>query len=260
MNFTKLNKGALKHIFSASLFFILLFCIIPLCLAFVLPKKTTSDNTYLLWPSFSEKKDSPVFGKRIEYSRRLSFSETKKTGNEMKNDLGLVIYHQLLSQNAIIDFYEGITDNRDVTLAIFTYANKYDIPLTLAFSLAYNESRYLITAVNSNTNTSIDRGLFQLNSNSFPELTEKEFFDPYTSAEKGLSFLRYCLDIGGNEITALAMYNAGPNRVKNGGTPEITLDHISNIITYQDKLEKEFNKAVALANENAEYVAIANVE
>ncbi|WP_407425020.1 lytic transglycosylase domain-containing protein, partial [Treponema sp.] len=113
-----------------------------------------------------------------------------------------------------------------------------------AFSLAYVESRFKATAVNSNTNHTIDRGLFQLNSASFPKLTEAEFFDPKVSAKYGMSHLRYCMDIAGNDITALAMYNAGTSRVKQNKTPQHTLNYVAKISSYRVHLESKFSTEV----------------
>ena len=162
-----------------------------------------------------------------------------------KTDIGLDLYRASYSRPAVEWFFTNLTESRDVALAILQEADKNDIPLSLAFALAYTESRYKVRAYNKNTNSSIDRGLLQLNSSSFPFLTEEEFFDPQISAKYGLSHLRYCLDTAGNEVSALAMYNAGTNRVRNNGTPKMTLDYISSIVTYQQGLERLFNSEVA---------------
>ena len=82
--------------------------------------------------------------------------------------------------------------------------------------------------------------IFQLNSTSFPKLEESDFYDPKTSAHYGLSHLRFCLNTAGNEIAALAMYNAGANKVRKNSTPQITLDYISKIQNYKRDLEDNF--------------------
>lgn len=145
-----------------------------------------------------------------------------------ENDRGLELYRQPHSRAAIEWFYTQVTGDRTVSLAILENAEKNDIPLSLAFSLAYVESRYKTTAVNKNSNATIDRGLFQLNSASFPKLTEEEFFDPETSAKYGMRHLRWCMDVAGkgNDVTALAMYNAGTTRVKSNRTPQHTLNYV----------------------------------
>ena len=155
-------------------------------------------------------------------------------------DPGLELYRQSYSRGSVEKFYTGITHDRDVALAILSEADNNDIPLPLAFALAYTESRYNPKATNSNVNTTIDRGLFQLNSNSFPGLTEADFFDPYISAKYGMSHLKFCLNSAGNEVSALAMYNAGTGRVRSNKTPQSTLNYVGKIITYQKSLESLF--------------------
>ena len=100
-------------------------------------------------------------------------NEISTKGKE--TDSGLELYRQLSTRNAVIEFYESVTGNRDVALAILEYADIYNIPIALAFSLAFNESRYKVRAVNGNSNASVDRGLFQLNSESFPGFTEADY-------------------------------------------------------------------------------------
>lgn len=163
-----------------------------------------------------------------------------------QTDLGLELYRSMSSRSSVIWFYTQITNNTDVTLAILENADKNDIPLSLAFALAYTESRYKVTAVNGNKNKSIDRGLFQLNNNSFPYLSEEDFFNPYVSATYGMSHLRFCLDTAGNEISALAMYNAGTTKVRNNKTPQITLNYVSDIMNYREGLDQLFNTQVAI--------------
>ena len=155
-------------------------------------------------------------------------------------DVGLELYRALPTRTAVEWFYTNVTGDMDVALAILREADKNNIPLSLAFSLAYTESRYKPRALNKNTNASIDRGVFQLNNKSFPALVEADFYDPYVSAKYGLSHLRFCLDTAGNEVSALAMYNAGTNRVRNNGTPQTTLNYISKIQTYRQGLDNLF--------------------
>lgn len=162
-----------------------------------------------------------------------------------RQDVGLELYRSIQSRAAVEWFYTNITNSREVACAILEAADKNDISVSLAFALAYTESSYKATAVNRNTNASIDRGLFQLNNRSFPDLSEKEFFDPAISAKYGMAHFRFCLDTAGNEITALAMYNAGTNRVRNNATPQITLNYVSKIMNYRQSLEDLFDSEVA---------------
>lgn len=179
-----------------------------------------------------------------EYFAEAGFKTEYADDYSPEDDEGLALYRQPQSRPAVEWFYTHVTSSREVALAILENADKNDIPLSLAFSLAYVESRFKSNAVNSNTNHTIDRGLFQLNSASFPKLTEDEFFDPKVSAKYGMSHLRYCMDIAGNEITALAMYNAGTSRVKQNKTPQHTLNYVAKISNYRVHLESKFSTEV----------------
>jgi hypothetical protein len=102
-----------------------------------------------------------------------------------------------------------------------------------------------------NRNLTVDRGLFQLNNASFPQLKEEQFFNPELNSRYGLSHLRWCLDTAGTEVAGLAMYNAGTNRVRSGGTPKMTLDYISRILDRERQIEDLFL---------AEYERITRIE
>ena len=75
-------------------------------------------------------------------------------------DNGLSLYRQNDSRPAVEWFYYQITGNKEITQAIITEAEKNDIPLSLAFALAHTESSYNAKAINKNSNSTIDRGLF----------------------------------------------------------------------------------------------------
>ncbi len=166
-------------------------------------------------------------------------------------DNGLSLYRQPNSRAAVEWFYLHVTGNRETAMAILEEAEKNDIPLSLAFALAYTESHYNVNAVNKNRNSSIDRGLFQLNNRSFPQLKEEDFFNPAISAKYGMSHLRFCMNVAGNEVAALAMYNAGTSKVRADSTPQVTLNYVGKIMAYQDKLDKLFADEVLSYYETA---------
>lgn len=172
------------------------------------------------------------------------FNETAiKTGKAV--DPALALYRSEISKADVLWFYNHITGNETITRIILDHANKNNISPSLAFALAWEESRYQVKAVNKNAN-SVDRGLFQLNNMAFPKLTEKDFYNPEINARNGLTHLRYCIDLSGNEVAALAMYNAGTTKVRNDKTPKRTLDYVSRILNYKEGLEKLFVQQVAI--------------
>lgn len=166
-------------------------------------------------------------------------------------DLSLILYRRPESREAILEFYATITGNRQIAELILHYADAHEVPASLAFSLAYAESSFRPTAVNRNS-SSIDRGLFQLNSRSFPQMSEAEFFDPEINTDTGIGYLRYCLDVGENTVVALAMYNAGRTRVTERGAPRMTLDYIAKILDFREDLEDRLETSLVTKQTYAE--------
>ncbi len=218
-----------------------LFLTVALVIALVLPSQTVAEpKTLALNKVISETEDElvviPEFGKLVESKGYDSAIHG--------DDIALALYRQPSSRSAVEWFYLHVTGSRETALPILEEAEKNDIPLSLAFALAYTESRYRPNAVNKNRNASIDRGLFQLNNRSFPHLTEDEFFDPRTSARYGMSHLKFCMGLAGNEVSGLAMYNAGTTKVRQNNTPQSTLNYVGNIMAYRDRLDKLFAEEV----------------
>ncbi len=141
------------------------------------------------------------------------------------------------AREAAVHFFEELAGSKQLAHIILEQTAEHQVPAPLAFALVWAESSFDPRAVNQNR-SSVDRGLFQLNSRSFPELEEAEFFDPETNARNGVAYLSECLDDGENEIVALAMYNAGRRRVNERGTPKMTLDYISKVLDYRERIEE----------------------
>ena len=227
------NSGFQNSCRNSSIFCGLLL-VIASVIAVVLPAKS-KDASVPVVKAATEVENEVIadFNNLIEEA---GFSAARiKTG-----DNGLSLYRQPNSRAAVEWFYLHVTGNRETAMAILEEAEKNDIPLSLAFALAYTESHYNVNAVNKNRNSSIDRGLFQLNNRSFPQLKEEDFFNPAVSAKYGMSHLRFCMNVAGNEVAALAMYNAGTNKVRADSTPQVTLNYVGKIMAYQDKLDRLF--------------------
>ena len=158
-----------------------------------------------------------------------------------KQDLILAVYNDPAGSETVVSFFEAITGSRELASVILKYSAEFGIAPSLAFSLCREESRYDPKAVNrTNQNHSVDRGLFQLNSASFPKIKEEDFFKPAVNAYYGLAHLKHCLDTAGTEVAGIAMYNAGTIRVKAGSTPKKTLDYVSRIMKYQRQIDELF--------------------
>jgi hypothetical protein len=142
----------------------------------------------------------------------------------------------------VIDFFATMCSSREVAVAILRNVDEFDVPAALAFALCWEESKFFPRAINRyNRDGSTDRGLFQLNNRSFPDLDTTAFFDVFVNARYGVSHLRHCLDAGGTEVSALAMYNAGAGRVTTTGAPKVTLNYISRILENRSKIESRFH-------------------
>ncbi len=130
-------------------------------------------------------------------------TNTEKLPNSIEDrdhiDTIAVCYQHPDTKSSVIDFFASITKSRVIAVAILDNAVKQKVPASLAFAIAYEESRFDPLAVNQNT-TSVDRGLFQLNSLTFPDLTDQEFFNPSRNAKEGIGYFRHVLELSGNEV------------------------------------------------------------
>jgi hypothetical protein len=211
---------------------------------FLLPNEETPDKRFKS-PQITIADLSEETEEELSAAFRDYFTEVSLLKMSENVDDGLRLYRQPLSRTAVEWFYFQIAGDKSVVQAILTEAEKNNIPLSLAFALAHTESNYNTKAINRNSNNTLDRGLFQLNSNSFPQLKEADFFDPSISSKYGMTHLKFCLNTAGNEVSALAMYNAGTGRVRSNKTPQSTLNYVGKIISYQKMLDQLFSEQVS---------------
>jgi hypothetical protein len=163
------------------------------------------------------------------------------TQSNKRQDIILNSYRDPLFRDEVELFFSSMTRSPQITSEILIQAEKFEIPPALAFALAWEESRYNPQALSKpNANGSVDRGLFQLNSQSFPKLSESDFFDPRTNIYYGMAHLRWCLDTGGSELVGLAIYNAGSNRINTDQAPRKTLAYASRVLEFKERIEESF--------------------
>ncbi len=158
----------------------------------------------------------------------------------------LALYREDVTHDAVVDFFVALTGSEEIALPILYYADRADISLSLVFSIAWVESRFSPVAVNQNA-TSIDRGLFQLNSRTFQSLTEEDFFHPDTNTFHAIEYLKWCLRHTDSEEQAAAVYNAGLRRVRAGQTPASTLVYVERLVAFRANLEEEFRRYILAA-------------
>ena len=180
---------------------------------------------------------------------------------EQGKDLILSSYRDPEFQYDVVAFFRDLIGCEEISELILANACAVDVSPALAVALCAEESRYSPRAFNINRNGTIDRGLFQLNNASFPDLTVEEFYDIEINARHGLAHLRWCLNTAGTEVAALAMYNAGATRVRSAGTPQSTLNYISRILSRQRDIEERFVLEYArLVQERSAEIEIIAVE
>ncbi|OHD77528.1 MAG: hypothetical protein A3J97_07385 [Spirochaetes bacterium RIFOXYC1_FULL_54_7] len=157
----------------------------------------------------------------------------------------------------VLEFFAAITSSAEISEIILDASTERNLPPSLVFALVNEESRFNPRAINRNS-TTVDRGLFQLNSASFPKLGVEDFYDPRINARYGTAHLAYCLEEGGNEVAALAVYNAGYGRVNKTGTPRATLDYIHRALNYRSNLEALFEAQVVARDARTVVLASAD--
>jgi soluble lytic murein transglycosylase-like protein len=148
-------------------------------------------------------------------------------------------YSDPSTREPTLQFFATLTHSETVARVILDNAEKFGVRPSLAFALALEESDFKVDAINRNGD-SVDRGLFQLNSKSYPDLAVQDFYDPRLNARYGLAHFKSCLTQAGNEVAALAMYNAGNGRVERGATPKKTLNYVSRILAFEDNISSLF--------------------
>lgn len=154
----------------------------------------------------------------------------------------LALYREDVTSAAVTEFFVQLTGSPDTALPILYHADRNDLPLSLAFGLTWVESRFSPVAVNQNA-TSVDRGLWQLNSLSFRHLSEDDFFDPDVSSRHGADYLRRSMRLAEqDQRTALAIYNAGLARVRRNEIPDTTQRYVQRVTEYQRNLELRFRR------------------
>ncbi len=176
-----------------------------------------------------------------------------------RSDPILALYRDETARADVVAFFAAIFHSENLARIILKRADEFDVSPSMAAALSWEESKFNPKAVNRNK-ASIDRGLFQLNSKSFPKLKENDFFNPDLNARYAIAHLRWCLDLAGTDVSALAMYNAGTTRVRSDSTPKKTLDYVSRILEFKGGVDALFSRELGIrwqVAENGEVKSLA---
>lgn len=160
------------------------------------------------------------------------------TLNLASDDAILALYRNDHLRPLVVEYYAHLTQDRSVALAILETCDTLDLDPSLGFALAWNESRFDPNAVNYNPST-MDRGLFQLNSRTFSRLDRKTVFNPKSNAEHGLAYYKMALTRLGSEEKALGYYNSGIGLVSDRALPQRTQSYIKRILADRDRMDRD---------------------
>lgn len=98
----------------------------------------------------------------------------------------------------------------DIAKIIVSSARKHKIDPSLLAAVLFNESGFNPKAVNQNTPGNVDRGIAQINSTAFPNVTDEQAYDPNFAVDFAGRLMRQNIDYFGGDISrGIAAYNVG---------------------------------------------------
>ncbi|NNM53872.1 MAG: transglycosylase SLT domain-containing protein [Spirochaetales bacterium] len=162
-------------------------------------------------------------------------SVPEKAGTASSADAVLSLYRTPELKASVLEYFSRLTENRAIAKTILAECDRLNLPPSLAFSLAWNESKFNPLAFNRNPD-SVDRGLFQLNSKTF-RLSREAVYDLKTNTRHGLAFFKKIYDRTGNIADALAYYNSGIANADSPRLPASTKDYIQHILRDRQALD-----------------------
>lgn len=154
------------------------------------------------------------------------------------DDALLTLYRDEHLRPLVVEYYAQLTSDRPVALAILETCDELNLDPSLAFSMAWNESKFNPRAVNYNP-TTIDRGLFQLNSRTFSRLSRKTVFDPRSNAQQGLAFYKNAFDRLRSEEKALGYYNSGIGLLTDRTLPRSTQAYVKKVLADRERMDRD---------------------
>lgn len=178
---------------------------------------------------------------------RIEIKKVTRVNNYYVNKRGVELNKAIKESNkkdAIVRELNRLTEDTRITVNILNEAIRYDVPVALAFGLAWSESRFNPVAINgkNNRNGSKDWGLFQLN-DAFRNWSKEEYFDIELNTREAMKVLSKILNSDKDAVEAVAIYNTGATGVKRG-VSYYTLLHINNVIEYRDKVSDIINEVM----------------
>lgn len=167
-----------------------------------------------------------------------TYSSSARSLDSLKSsDVVLTMYRDERLKPLVVGYFSKLTESRSIAETVLEICSEKDIPPTLAFAIAWNESHFNPKAINYNR-SSVDRGLFQLNSRTFAELGREAMYDPRTNSHHALDYLKEGLDRTGDVEKALCFYNSGMIEAKGQRVPRSSKVYAKSVLSDRDCLDK----------------------
>lgn len=150
-----------------------------------------------------------------------------------------VTYQPINSTHPIADTTNKPYTFTDIQKLVFATAQRYGVDPFLALAVAKAESNFNPDAVSPKGAV----GVMQLMPETAKALDISNPFDPTQNIDGGIRYLKQLIErFGGNELLAVAAYNAGPNAVRRyGGVPPYpeTQNFVRRVFAYRDAFLKD---------------------
>lgn len=156
--------------------------------------------------------------------------------------------NSLISKDkSLVNVYGEILKDKEYVGVIIKEAIERKIPVNLALAIAWWESDFKKNAINKNVKNgevvSVDRGIFQLNSKSFPKLDIDDFYNPYKNINTGLDYIKYLYNRFDSWESVILAYNWGEGNVASDAKPTYKAIFYFGKITEKERiLDVEFTK------------------
>lgn len=144
-----------------------------------------------------------------------------------------------IEKKSIDSYYYQKYNNKLIVETVLLCEKNFDISSDLIFAIIFTESNFNPTAKNVNKNGTIDRGLMQLNSNTFDNIAPAKLYDIESNIINGSKHYKELYTKLNNELMAICAYNCGLGAIKSGRISEKTLDYAEKVIKYKNKLNIE---------------------
>jgi hypothetical protein len=107
----------------------------------------------------------------------------------------------------VLDIYEYLGRDRELTNVIINHALRYDIPINMLFAIIGIESDFRTDLVVRNQNGTSDYGLMQCNSRTFSGYSGEQLLDLKTNLRLGCEYLLKMKKLYGSWEMAVYRYN-----------------------------------------------------